>query len=59
MAGGTAPSQRYTARTLASLTGLVVRRWGAGRPWRPAFAKGMFLPVEATRGEPIIGNSGQ
>ena len=44
---------------LAPLTGLVVRRWGASRSWRPAFAKGMFSPVEATRGEPIIGNSGQ
>jgi hypothetical protein len=48
VASGTALSQRYTARTLAPLTGLVVRRWGAGRSWRPAFAKGMFLPVEAT-----------
>jgi hypothetical protein len=33
-------------------------RRGAGRSWRPGFAKGMFLPAEATRAEPIIGIRG-
>jgi hypothetical protein len=28
---------------------------GAGRSWRPAFAKGMFLPAEVTRGAVITG----
>ena len=56
MARAAPPSPRYPGPAPATLSGLVVRAPGApGRSWRPAFAKGMFLPAEVTRGAVITG----
>ena len=52
---GPRPRPRYTAPPRDPLRAGGPGAGGAGRSWRPAFAKGMFLPAEVTRGAVITG----